>query len=539
LRNDGVLPLERGLRRVALIGPNARWLETGGGGSSAVTPLQDRSLLDELTDRLSDPGMGAGVGTEVVHEEGCRVGLGLPRIAPHLLVGGELRLEYFDNPGFGGEPVAGAVLRRSRLFAGGARVAGVPVQDLAVRASATFVPDQDGAWQLGVESAGSSRVLLDGEVVLDNSEPVPSKGSFYGYGSEPVTADVELAAGRSYELVLELRAEGRRICGFELRAASVLRPDARERAVAAAREADVAVVVVGANSQLETEGADRSDLRLFGEQDELVRAVAAVNPRTVVVLNGGGPVEMPWIDDVAATVCVWYPGEEGAGALVDVLTGVADPGGRLPVTFPRRLEDGATHFGDAAPARYPGIDGKVAYGEGLLVGYRHFDEHGVEPLFPFGHGLSYTTFEWGSPVVDGTAPGDVTVQVPVTNTGDRPGTDVVQLYVGRPTPDASAADVALSISSDDDPVQSESGVDTGVAAGRAPVRPVRQLAGFAKVTVEPGGTETAIVHLDERAFRRWDEPTRTWTVDPGQYELTVAASSRDLRHTVRVTAPAP
>jgi len=201
------------------------------------------------------------------------------------------------------------------------------------------------------------------------------------------------------------------------------------------------------------------------------------------------------VDDVAAILMLWFPGEEGAAALARMLTGAAEPAGRLPITFPHRLEDSPTHDW------YPGSEGKVEYGEGTLVGYRHFDAHELEPLFCFGHGLSYTDFSYGEPtvVVNGRA---ATVTVEVTNTGPRRGSEVVQLYV---------SDVEASVP-----------------------RPKRELKGFQKVTLDPGEHRSVELRLDERSFAYWDPEGRDWVVEPGSFDLAVGRSSRDLRQVVRL-----
>jgi beta-glucosidase len=254
-------------------------------------------------------------------------------------------------------------------------------------------------------------------------------------------------------------------------------------------------VVVGSNGQWETEGADRHDLKLLGEQDELIRRVLEANPRTAVVINAGAPVQTPWADAAAAVVMLWYPGEEGAPALADIVTGAAEPGGRLPITFPARLEDSATH------AWYPGSEGKVVYGEGVLVGYRHFDANHIEPAFCFGHGLSYTTFAYDEPTVEVEGP-HVTVTVPVTNTGARRGSEVVQLYV---------SDLEATVS-----------------------RPERELKAFAKVKLDSGETASVRLELDQRSFAFWDEISDDWVVEPGEFDLHLGSSSRDLRRRVRI-----
>jgi beta-glucosidase len=283
--------------------------------------------------------------------------------------------------------------------------------------------------------------------------------------------------------------------GFRIGARPLEAPGGIERALDLAGRSDAVVLVVGNHPDLETEGRDRPSLALPGDQDELVRRVLEANPRTVLVVNAGAPVAMPWADQAAAVLMVWYPGEEGAAALADILTGAAEPGGRLPITFPRRMED------VAAWQAYPGADGRAEYGEGVLVGYRQFDSDGTEPAFCFGHGLGYTTFEYGEPRLDGHGD-DVTVSVTVTNTGSRRGSEVVQLYVG---------------------------------GGPAPVpRPEQELRAFTKVTLDAGESRDAVLRLDARAFSYWDTDVADWVAPAGRYELRLGASSRDIRRRVEV-----
>jgi len=217
------------------------------------------------------------------------------------------------------------------------------------------------------------------------------------------------------------------------------------------------------------------------------------------VLNTGSPVEMPWIDDVAGVLQVWFGGQEFGDALVDVLLGDADPGGRLPTTFPRRYEDNPTLF------NYPGENGEVFYGEGVFVGYRAYDTQEVEPLFPFGHGLSYADLALGEPEPSATtwsAGQSLTVRVPVTNSSDRDGVEVVQAYVAAPT------DVRF--------------------------RPDRELRAFAKVAVAAGATEEVELTFDDRSFAAWDPEAHDWVVDPGRYQVHIGRSSADLPHVVPV-----
>jgi beta-glucosidase len=268
------------------------------------------------------------------------------------------------------------------------------------------------------------------------------------------------------------------------------------RAAAAAAAADVAIVIVGTDDDWETEGEDRTSMALPGEQDELVAAVAAANPNTVVVLNTGSPVTMPWLDAVPAVLQLWFPGQEIGDGLLDVLSGDVEPGGRLPTTFPRRVED------TPAFAHYPGTDGRTEYAEGLFIGHRWYDREGIEPLFPFGFGLGYTTFSLDTAVVAGGVEHGVTVDVGVTNTGSRAGSEVVQVYVEPP--------------------------------GDDPARPLRHLAAFGRIELGPGDSGTVSVTLDRRAFASWIDGD--WVVQPGEYTIHAGRSSADLARAGAITA---
>ena len=491
LVNDGMLPLDPGsVGSVAVIGPNAGQLAMGG-GSSEVTPHRRRRVDDALAERFP----GATVSSEV----GCRIDRGLPPIDLRLLADETLRIDYFDNPDLAGDPVATGSAHTARVLWIGPPQPELTIGASSVRLSTTFVPDVSGAWRLGLESAGRSVLRLDGAVVVDNTEPV--RGStFYGAGSEPVEVTFDLAAGRSYELAVDVwpRSSSSPIMGARIGAAPPDTGDEFERAVRAAAEADVAVVVVGSNGQWESEGHDRPDLSLPGRQRELVEAVLEVNRRTVVVVNAGSPIEMPWAARAGAVLMTWYPGEEGADALADMLVGVAEPSGRLPVTFPARAEDGPAGLGVEGD-RYPGVEGKVVYGEGVLVGYRFYETTHLAPFFPFGFGLSYGDIAVENVRADGDGAG---VDVTLVNNGTRRGTEVVQVYVRAP----------------------ESLVR----------RPDRELAGFAKVVLDPGARTTVRVALGAGAYRYWDVETHGWRSDPGRYEILVGTSSRDIAATLEV-----
>lgn len=268
------------------------------------------------------------------------------------------------------------------------------------------------------------------------------------------------------------------------------------KATALARRSDAAIVMVG---QINTEGQDHP-LELGGNQDNLVEAVAAANPRTIVVLKTGSAVLMPWVDKVPAILEAWYPGEEDGNAVADVLFGAVNPSGKLPITFPAKLEDLPAN----TPEQYPGVGGVARYSEGVFVGHRHYDEKNLAPLFPFGHGLSYTSFAYqnlrvSSSTVDfgGERPDPITVDVEISNTGRMSGAEVVELYVGMPS----------------NPV----------------AQPPKQLKGFQKVRLQPGESSHAQFNLDARSFSYWDVHSHEWQVAFGTYKIMVGSSSRDIR----------
>jgi beta-glucosidase len=305
-----------------------------------------------------------------------------------------------------------------------------------------------------------------------------------------------MEAGRTYRLrVVSCRKQDGSFLqfGYRLLRGTVEVGGTLARAVAAAREADAVVFCGGLSHLDDTEGGDRFDLRLPSRQDDAIKALAEANPNLVVVLLGSGCVEMPWLDRVKAVVQAWYPGQEGGHALAEVLCGDVSPSGRLPVSWPRCLADTpVARYGDYAA-------GQETYREGLMVGYRHYDTNAVAPLFPFGHGLSYTEFAWSDMRVDqvkGTDGALMRVQCTVRNTGRRAGAEVVQCYVA--------------------------------ACGSSVPRPVKELKAFQKIFLKPGESARVIMELDRRAFSYW-APSGGWVMEPGRYRILLAASAADVR----------
>ncbi|MEV6355857.1 glycoside hydrolase family 3 protein [Streptomyces hydrogenans] len=485
VRNEnGALPLRPGT--VALSGAAARDARVLGGGSAQVFPEHVVSPLAGLTAALPDGALSYAVGADPSEE-----------LAP-ADQGFELRAVCRDADGnVLGE---GSLPNGQVQWIGDDLPAGVTHDALAsIEVTGRFTPRETGAHAFGTRGLGAFTLTVDGRELFDGVQALgPETDPFEAFFGSPVErGTVELTAGETVEVSLrhtlakEFAAPLPAVMFSFVHLGPRRDPDELiAEAVEAARGAGTAVVVVATTERVESEGFDRKDLALPGRQDDLVRAVAAVNPNTVVVVNAGSPVELPWRDDVAAILLGWFPGQEGGGALADVLTGAEEPGGRLPTTWPVALAD--VPVTEVTPT-----DGVLDYAEGLFIGYRAWDRAGAVPAYPFGHGLGYTT--WSYDALEATSE---TVTVRLTNTGDRPGRETVQLYLA--------------------PVQ-----DTVE-------RPARWLAAFAGVEAAPGETVEAVIALPRRAFEIWDEEKHAWTVVPGRYELHAAHSLADPRLTTTV-----
>jgi len=491
LRNeDGALPLDpRAIRTLAVIGPNAVYPAIQGGGSAGVTPVSVTTPADGLRAALA-------ARAEVVTAPGCRTWHTVPEPPVSSLrdpVTGEqgARLEFTDGDG----AVLGAEHRGSVNLTWWDAPHGVGWgQPGRIVATTIFRAPHAGSYEVGAAGVGALTLSADGVPVIEGVTPVPDDPVEAMTRPGELRAALWLEADSDTVLRLEFRpaADGAGPVTFRLG----LVPAADDETLLAAAEAaaaaaDAAVVVVGSAELTESEGFDRASLSLPGRQDELVSRVAAVNGTTIVVVNAGMPVLTPWAGQVAAIVQAWLPGQEFGGALADVLLGAAEPGGRLPVTFPAAERD--------VPVLHaaPGPDGALPYTEGLLAGYRGYDAAGVAPRYPFGHGLGYTTWDYESlDCAAGVAEGDdLEIAVTVTNTGGRAGKEVIQAYLAGP-PEAS--------------------------------RPVRALAAFTVVRAAPGERATARLTIPARAFARYDEDLASWIWPGGVFTLHAGRSSRDL-----------
>jgi beta-glucosidase len=500
-RNDrGLLPLDPGaLRRIAVVGPNAVAARTLGGGSATVFPPYIVSPLDGLAAALEPR-------VEIVHSAGVRASNRVP------VAGAEwLRVPGSDEPGVEVRflDADGAVLASERrrgcafTWLGSLDHEG-PIERIEV--NTVLRAAEPGMYTVGASGLGHYWMSVGDEIAFDERlELRPGADIVEGIMVPPqATHHVKLDAGE--EIAIRLVHEvgplpnepGSVSVNFQLNLAPPYRGDDQEieQATAVAGAAEVVVVVVGTTEEVESEGFDRASLSLPGRQDELVRRVAAANPNTIVVVNAGAPVLMPWVRDVAGVMIAWFPGQEFGNALADVLLGLVEPGGRLPTTWP------ATEAG--LPSTQP-IGGVLRYDEGLSVGYRDGQRDPQATLFPFGHGLGFSSWNYESVDAPRSARpgGAVRVIVGVWNTGPRRSREVVQVYASRP-------DSAIE-------------------------RPIRWLVGFASVLAEPGGRATATIIIPPRAFEHWSLEDGRWMVEPGTFELAAGPSSAVLPLTTRIT----
>jgi beta-glucosidase len=493
LKNEGVLPLA-GEGTLAVIGPNAKTAQIMGGGSAQINAHYRISPWEGLVSALGEDRLS--------YAAGCTN----HRFEPVLR--GDFKVEYFDNQTLAGEPVHMDSQDEAQAFWIG-HVAQGKVDPLrfSARIHGTFTPEASGSHRVGIYSAGFAKVFVDGKLVADAWTNWTKGRTFFEEGCDEVVGLVNLEAGHAHEVVIEFATKDFATLGLAAFACGIGRPlgdEAIAEAVVAARAAETAVVFIGRNGEWDTEGSDLQGIVLPGRQNELVEAVAAANPRTIVVLQTGGPVEMPWAGKVAAILEAWYPGQEAGNAIADVLTGAAEPGGRLPQTFPVRWSDNPAHSQDREV--YPGLEGKVRYEEGIFVGYRHYDRVGMTPLYPFGFGLGYTSFALSDLAVDDSrfeSDGKLVVSLTAANTGDRAGSTVVQLYV---TDDKSTEP-----------------------------RPAKELKAFEKVHLGPGESRSVSFALDARAFAWYREAARHWLVEAGSFTIRVGQSSADLPLSASVT----
>ncbi|KAH8588458.1 glycoside hydrolase superfamily [Bisporella sp. PMI_857] len=520
LKNETTsLPLKlRENMRVAIIGPNAGRAIQSGGGSSNLVPHYRTTPFDSIKMALDSYGLKI----DVQHAAGMRMHRYIPLIDPTIMrdpVTGEsgFTMSYWTNMQHSGTPLYIENRRSSFLVCYDALPAELMNgKRYSYRARTTLTPKTTGMHTLSLSTCGPAKLMLDGKILLDIDRhwDSPKSALFMSYGSPEERIDIPMEAGRSYELQLESISresqpyditpngdlpreevkDGGRIGFIE-----EVKEDLFGAAVDLARNSDVVIMVFGKDAEWESETSDQPSYALPGVSNELISAILDVKPDSILVNQTGSPIAMPWIDRLSTFVQAWYQGQEHANALADVLLGTVNPCGKLPITFPRRYEDNPSYL------NYPGGNDTVVYGEGIFAGYRYYDWLKIEPQFPFGFGLSYTSFEFSNIRLSTTKldlardpSASIEIEVDVVNVGHVAGKEVVQFYVTQ-------------------------------ISTQGLVRPVRELKGWEKVFVEPGQRVTARTTLDWVSVAYWDDKPHKWVVDGNAaFEVLAARHSRDM-----------
>ncbi|ARO15826.1 beta-glucosidase (plasmid) [Ketogulonicigenium robustum] len=479
---NNILPLDpTKLRRIALIGPNATVAVIHGGGSAqinahyAITPLA--GLQAALPDVQIDTALGRAA----------------ERFVPAVI--GDVTLELFNGEDRSGTPTLIQQAASTDFAWFGAVAPEIDHSAFAARVSVRFTATQSGAHEIGLMSAGLSKLYLDDAEILDAWDTWAKGESYFGHGCDERRGTVMLTAGQTYELRAEYFcgdgiATSLKAIRFGLRATSALGDPAV--AVALAQDADVAIIVTGLSPEWETESEDRRTLALPPGQDDLIRAVAAANPRTIVVTQAGCPLSMPWADDVAAVLHQWYPGQECGNALADVILGLQEPSGRLPQVFPASDDQITT------VTERPERSGTVTYSEGPTIGQRRFDVLGLTPLFPFGHGLGFGDVSYSQPRVATTPDGGLLVGLHLHNAAPRPTSEVAQIY--RVLPDGA-----------------------------------HKLLAFAKIALNSHESRDIALTVTPTALREWDTAAAAWAMPAGPITLAIGQSSSDIRLKITTT----
>jgi beta-glucosidase len=484
LKNDNnLLPLDsKKIKTIAVLGPDAYPAVIGGGGSSLTKPFHSISYLEGLSNFL-----GKNIRVLYIDEQPALddiVGRTRFEVSPGGPQG--LKGEYFDNDNLQGAPALVRTDERIDFHWGnGSYQDGEPVDHFSARWTGYFVPPSEDDYKFYVSADDGVRLYIDNALVIDDWKK---------HGEILNTYAMHLEANKPHDIRLEY-FEDIGTATARLGVVAATRPIG-EATKALAANADAVILCVGFDSNSEGEGGDRT-FRLPAGQDDFIEQIVSVNKKVVVVLTAGGNVDMTsWIDKVPALLHTWYPGQEGGTALAQILFGEYSPSGKLPVSFERRLEDGAT-FKSYYPQKG---DKHVEYTEGIFVGYRHFDRSAVKPLFPFGYGLSYSRFEYSDLKITHGQPGSqdlASISFTIKNVGSREAAEIAQLYVGD-----SHASVP---------------------------RPPKELKGFAKVNLQPGERKQVTLPLNRRAFSFFDVNKHDWNAEPGDFTILVGSSSANIR----------
>jgi len=487
LKNEGSLPLKKNIKKLAVIGPNALEAQIIGGGSASLRPHYQIHPLEAVQERL-------GHETEILYSKGCHTHKYLPKINEELMEEKEgFLVEYFDGNQFDKNLILEEHLTGSKfwVFEGFAKdvISKEERPNISVKFSCTYKPDISGLHEFEIFGIGKCRLLIDGNELIDNWTSMDPGEAFFTFGSASKKGVINLQKGEACKIEVQYKFEG----SFPAVYIGCQAPDEVDifqEALETASTADEVILIVGTNSDWETEGNDRADFNLPANQNKLIEAILEVNQNTVVVINTGSPIHMPWEKKAKAIIQTWFAGQEFGNALVDILSGEVNPSGKLPTTFPVKIED------TPAYKNYPGKNLQMNYDEKLLVGHRWYESNSIKPLFCFGHGLSFTSFNYQNLEVTTGSDFVVTCKFEIQNTGDISGLEIAQCYVGFASP--------------------------------LPGEPYKTLQGFVKEEIGANELKKVEIKLGPRNFSFWSVETNTWQIREGSYQILIGSSSENI-----------
>ena len=489
LKNEKILPLKKSaIKKLAVIGPNAKNSQIIGGGSASLKPHYQVHPFEALQERFSDD-------FSISFAEGARTNKYLPKLNERLFSNSEdgFLVEYFDKEINKDKLISSEVLKGNKfwVFEGFAKdiINKEERPSVIVRFSCDYSPDVSGEHDFEIFGIGLGKLKIDGKVLIDNWNETTQGEAFFSFATAPKRNSIYLDKNETYKFEVEYFFEGR----FPAIHFGCMPPEKEnllEEAIKTSREADAVILIVGTNSDWETEGNDRSDLALPADQDKLIESVIKENANTVVVINSGSPVSMPWINDSNAILQSWFGGQEYGNALADLIFGEINPSGKLPTTFPVQIED--------TPAfdYYPGENSQMNYEEKLLIGHRWYERKGKKPLFPFGFGLSFTKFSFSNLEVIKKDDLNINCKFRIKNFGEMDGHEVAQCYV------------AFLKAEEDEPLKT--------------------LQSFKKVFIEKNKEIELEISLNKRNFSYWDVDKKDWMVKPGEYRIDIGSSSEKI-----------
>ena len=487
LKNDGILPLKKDIKSIGIIGPNAEKAQIIGGGSATLVPYHESHPVSSFQNNFSEK-------TIVKSAKGCHTYRYLPEINKSLTKENGFLVEYFNVTDNKNDFISSKVLRGSKfwIFEGFAKdIIGTEDRpDIFVKFSCTYVPDISGEHAFEIFAIGKSKLIINNEEIIDNwTDPLPGD-AFFAHGSSSKRGASNLEKDKSYQIEIQYKFEGN-FPAIYIGCQPPDKNDLLDEALNIVKEVDEVILLVGTNSDWETEGNDRVDFNLPGEQNTLIEKVLEINPNAIIVLNTGSPVDMPWVNKAKSILQSWYAGQEYGDALFEILTGLVNPSGKLPTTFPKRIKD------TPAYSCYPGENLQMSYDEKLLIGYKWYDRKKIEPLFHFGHGLSYTNFEYSNLRISNSDKNNFTCSFNIENVGDISGFEISQCYISF-------------MNCDED-------------------EPIKKLQGFDKTYINSGEIKKIEICLDLKSFSTWDIKNHQWEIKKGVFNILIGSSSNDIK----------